>query len=185
MDADSIIVTEKVNINGVKIHRLSKFTDNRGSFSELFRSQWAPHCNYTEQIQLNLSRSVMGALRGLHYHHRQYDWWVPVNGSLQTALIDLRSSSDTFMKTSVFRVSAEDSLCLLIPPGVAHGFLALSEVTLLYAVDRYYDGTDEQGVAWNDNTLEIPWTAENPIVSARDMNNPTIEELKRGKLLPS
>ncbi len=70
------------------------------------------------------------------------------------------------------------------PAGVAHGFLALSDMTLIYAVDRYYDGTDEQGVAWNDHTLAIPWESASPIISERDRRNPDVEQLRLSGGLP-
>ena len=178
------IVPNQAEIQGVILKQVTSHPDERGSFTEVFRSEWLSRCNYGNEIQLNLSRSREGALRGLHYHNNQNDWWIPIQGRMQVVLADLRQSSQTFGKSMVFSLSSDDSICLLIPPGVAHGFLAITDVSLLYAVDQYYDGSDEQGVAWNDSFLNIKWSAENPIVSARDMKNPTIEELRRGQLLP-
>lgn len=171
-------------IQGVVLKKCDVHPDNRGSFSEVFCSEWVPGCNYRSEIQLNLSRSRKNALRGLHFHYRQNDWWMLIQGKVQTVLADLRKNSPTFGKTMVFTMTSDDSVCVLIPPGVAHGFLALEDVSLLYAVDRYYDGTDEQGVAWNDPALAVPWLSENPVVSRRDMNNPSIKELELEKLLP-
>jgi dTDP-4-dehydrorhamnose 3,5-epimerase len=179
------IIQDQPEIQGVSLKQVTVHDDERGSFSEVFRSEWVPGCNYGNETQLNLSRSQKGALRGLHYHKKQSDWWIALHGRFQAALADLRETSPTFGKTMVFDLSWDDSVCVLIPPGVAHGFLALTDASLLYAVDRFYDGTDEQGVAWNDKSLGIPWITDNPIVSERDMNNPTIEELRMGKLLPS
>jgi len=178
------IISNRSEIQGVILKPVTPFPDERGSFTEVFRSEWAIRCNYGNEIQLNLSRSREGALRGLHFHRKQNDWWVPINGTVQVALADLRQSSQTCGRTMVFHLSWEDSVCLLIPPGVAHGFLAVTDVTLMYAVDRYYDGTDEQGVIWNDSALRIPWLMKYPTVSERDMNNPTMEELRQGELLP-
>lgn len=178
------IPDEACTIKGIKFRKCVQFNDDRGIFSEVFRSEWAPECNYGEEIQLNLSRSVKGALRGLHYHRIQYDWWIPVLGTVQAVLTDLRKDSPTFLKTQVFEISAENSLCVLIPPGVAHGFLALADAAILYAVDRYYDGSDEQGVAWNDDTIAVSWKVSNPILSQRDRNNPTLKELEARGLLP-
>ena len=66
---------------------------------------------------------------------------------------------------------------LLIPPGVAHGFLALTEATVNYIVSNYYDGKDEYGVAWNDPDLDVRWGAKNPQISSRDQSNPLFREL--------
>ena len=79
------------------------------------------------------------------------------------ALVDLRSGSPTERATSTLRLSAETPKGLFIPPGVAHGFLAETDLTLLgYLVDRYFDGTDESGIAWNDPELGIDWPAPIP-----------------------
>jgi len=172
------------DIQGVTFRRCPRFADERGSFSEVFRSEWASECNFTNEIQLNLSRSGKGTLRGLHFHRRQSDWWIPFQGVIQLALADLRTGSSTYMKTLEFTLSADDSICVLIPPGVAHGFFAIESTGLIYAVDRFYDGSDEQGVIWNDPELAIPWIAANPVLSERDMKNPTIQELEINGLLP-
>ncbi len=178
------IASDDTEIQGVLLGNVGVFPDERGSFSEVFRSSWFPRCNYPGETQLNLSRTVKGALRGLHFHRTQHDWWIPLQGEFQAALADLRRSSPTFGRTMVFRMSGEDTRCVLIPPGVAHGFLALGSAALLYAVDRYYDGSDEQGVAWDDGKLAIPWLKTEPILSERDRINPSLEELERQGLLP-
>jgi dTDP-4-dehydrorhamnose 3,5-epimerase len=63
------------------------------------------------------------------------------------------------------------------PPGVAHGYLALTEITICYLVDRYFDGSDEHGVAWDDPEVAIPWGAAAPILSVRDASNPRLREI--------
>ncbi len=63
-----------------------------------------------------------------------------------------------------------------IPPGVAHGFVALQPMALLYGVSREYDGTDEHGFAWDDPTAAIGWPVKEPIPSGRDASNPSLEE---------
>jgi dTDP-4-dehydrorhamnose 3,5-epimerase len=76
----------------------------------------------------------------------------------------------------------EDMLGLFIPIGVAHGFVALSEATLLYYVDNYYDGADEYGVAWNDPDLNLDWSVDSPTISPRDANNPRLRDIPPDKL---
>ncbi len=171
-------------IQGVEVRHCSVFPDSRGSFAEVFRSQWSEVNGFEDEIQINLSRSKKGSVRGLHFHKRQSDWWIPVSGTLQVALADLRDGSPTFLKTSILKLNSDDCSGVLIPPGVAHGFLALSDVTLVYVVNRYYDGSDEQGVAWNDPLLKIKWALSDPILSDRDRTNPTVTDLKNKGLLP-
>lgn len=61
-----------------------------------------------------------------------------------------------------------DPATLLIPPGVAHGFLALTDLDLIYWVTHPYDASDEFGVAWDDPLLQVPWARRDPILSERD-----------------
>lgn len=166
-------------IPGVELVRPAVWPDERGWFREVFRSEWVPGC-FTDEFQLNLSETRAGALRGLHFHRTQADWWVPVSGSIRAAVADLREGSPGFLRTAVLELSAHEPVCLFIPPGVAHGFLALTDARLLYAVNRFYNGTDEQGVAWDDPDLGIRWGTADPVLSRRDMENPKVEELFPG-----
>ena len=61
---------------------------------------------------------------------------------------------------------------MFIPPGVAHGFAALTDLTITYLVDGYYNPDDELGVAWDDPDIAIDWGVSSPILSARDQANP-------------
>jgi dTDP-4-dehydrorhamnose 3,5-epimerase len=171
-------------IYGVEFKQYRVFPDTRGSFAEVFRSEWPGNASYGSELQLNLSRSRKGSIRGLHFHHRQSDWWILLNGVLQVALADLRKDSPTFLKRLSLRLESGDNACLLVPPGVAHGFLALEDASLIYAVNRFYDGSDEQGVAWNDPDLNIAWSISEPVLSERDRTNPTVDYLRESGLLP-
>lgn len=79
-----------------------------------------------------------------------------------------------------FEVAATDQIempagsSLLISKGVAHGFLALEPLALLYFVTEEYDGTDEHGFAWNDPHANLEWPIDDPIVSDRDRSNPSL-----------
>ena len=66
---------------------------------------------------------------------------------------------------------------MFIPPGVAHGFAALTDMTITYLVDGYYNPADECGVAWDDPAVEADWGLTDPILSARDQQNPRRADL--------
>jgi dTDP-4-dehydrorhamnose 3,5-epimerase len=70
-----------------------------------------------------------------------------------------------------------------IPPGVAHGFAALSDMTITYMVDGYYNDNDELGVAWDDPQINADWGIKHPILSRRDENNPKLSEIP-DRLIP-
>ena len=66
---------------------------------------------------------------------------------------------------------------IYIPPGVAHGFAALTDLLLTYLVDNYYDASDEHGLAWDDPTVGADWGVTDPILSARDQSNPRRDDI--------
>ena len=66
---------------------------------------------------------------------------------------------------------------MYIPPGVAHGFAALTDMVITYLVDGYYNAADELGVAWDDPVLDADWGLADPILSERDQQNPMRADL--------
>ncbi len=95
----------------------------------------------------------------MHFHRRQSDLWVAVSGRFQVGLFDLRKEGGVGY---TLELDPEHPQALLIPPGVAHGFLALSEATLLYMVTEAYDGTDEHGFRFDDPGLGFAWSRTDP-----------------------
>jgi dTDP-4-dehydrorhamnose 3,5-epimerase len=172
-------IEESKIIAGVMVVRLRAFEDGRGRFLETFRKEWFPQRSW-DIIQTNRSDSQPNVLRGLHYHHKQVDYWYVVQCTIRAGLADLRPHSPTFKATQTVEMSAESHLGLFIPTGVAHGFVALEQSTLFYVVDNYYDGDDEFGVIWNDPELNVPWGVSNPILSPRDEKNPLLRDIMLG-----
>jgi dTDP-4-dehydrorhamnose 3,5-epimerase len=141
--------------------------------SEIFRREWV--AGAFEMVQANLSISRAGVLRGLHFHRRQADYWCVLTGTAFVGLFDLRKGSPTSGAKAELTLSADlGRSALYIPPGVAHGFYAETDLMLAYLVDRTYDGTDEFGVAWDDPDVGIAWPNRDPILSERDRANPPL-----------
>ena len=91
-------------------------------------------------------------------------------------LADLRTPSPSPAVVPV-RMTGDQPRVLFIPPGVAHGFLAITDVDLIYWVTHPYDASDELGVAWDDPVLNAPWMVpegSGPILSERDRHNPPL-----------
>jgi dTDP-4-dehydrorhamnose 3,5-epimerase len=174
-------IQESTLIQDVQIVTLQPFIDERGRFLEVFRREWFPQRSW-EIIQSNRSDSKAGVLRGLHYHVHQVDYWYVVHGKIRAGLADIRPDSPTYGATQVIEMGEENQLGVFVPVGVAHGFVTLTDATLTYLVDKYYDGADEHGVAWNDPDLALPWGVETPAVSPRDAANPFLKEIPAGKL---
>ena len=173
---------ESAQIQGVILADLKAFGDQRGRFAETFRKEWFPQRSW-ERMQVNRSESQAGVLRGLHYHHRQVDYWHCVSGRIRVGLYDMRPASLTSGRSQLIDLGQEQLQGLYIPCGVAHGFVSLSAVVLFYVVDNYYDGADELGVAWNDPQLGLDWNlATPPILSGRDQQNPLLANIPTDQL---
>lgn len=174
-------IQESSVIKDVQIVTLECFEDERGRFMETFRKEWFPQRSW-EIVQTNRSDSRAGVLRGLHYHFHQVDYWYAVAGKIRAGLFDLRSGSSTYGAAQTIEMGEDNQLGIFIPIGVAHGFVALTDATLIYVVDNYYDGRDEYGVAWNDPEIAMPWRVESPLVSPRDLANPRLKDVPSHKL---
>jgi dTDP-4-dehydrorhamnose 3,5-epimerase len=163
-------------IAGVKFARLKVWADERGRFLETFRKEWFPERSW-EIVQTNCSYSQANVLRGLHYHLRQADYWFVSRGMIRVALVDLRYSSPTKGASQTLEIGEDNPIGVYIPVGIAHGFVALTDATLTYLVDNYYDGSDELGVAWNDPALGVNWGVSEPVLSPRDLQNSLLKDI--------
>ncbi len=150
--------------------------DERGFFFESFNQDRfdAALGHPVRFVQDNHARSVRGVLRGLHYQlppHPQGKLVRVVAGEVFDVAVDIRRSSPTFGRWVGVLLSAENKRQLWVPPGFAHGYLALSD-----SVDYVYKATDvwckelERSMAWNDPAIGIDWPLVGaPILSPKDM----------------
>lgn len=173
-------VNESKAIGGVYVVRLQSHPDPRGRFVETYRRTWVKGSR--EMVQGNRSDSKAGVLRGIHYHLFQADYWYVPAGRSFVALVDLRPSSPTFKAVETFEMGDENDVGVYIPPGVGHGFYAITDVTMTYLVDQLFDGSDELGVRFDDPTLAIPWPEGERIVSDRDRENPLLSDIPEENL---
>ena len=164
-------VTESELITGVHVVEPAIHRDGRGLFLETYRREWFP--NGREMVQANRANRQAGTLVGLHYHLRQADYWYVPFGTARVVLHDLREGSPTDRATLFLELSGDDHRGVFIPPGVAHGFVALGDVVITYLVDGYYNPADELGVAWDDPEIGADWGIADPILSDRDLKNPS------------
>jgi dTDP-4-dehydrorhamnose 3,5-epimerase len=149
--------------------------DARGRFVETYRRSWFP--DRPEMIQGNRSEKQAGAVVGLHFHLHQADYWYALRGKVRVVLHDLRVGSRTEGATQVIELDGDVDQGVYIPPGVAHGFAALTDILLTYLVDNYYDPSDELGLAWDDPAVGADWGVTDPILSERDQNNPRRDDI--------
>ncbi|MFL5646735.1 MAG: dTDP-4-dehydrorhamnose 3,5-epimerase family protein [Chloroflexota bacterium] len=165
---------------GVRYGRVARHADSRGAFRELWRADSFPGAAF---VQANLSTSSEGVVRGLHLHLRQDDLWVVGEGRAFVALVDVRPALDREAPPVVETRELDADDWVYIPTGVAHGFLAIEPLQLIYLVTNEYDGSDELGFAWDDPSVAVPWPRlertphGRPITSDRDAANPPLAEL--------
>ena len=143
--------------------------DARGRFVETYRRSWFPLGH--EMVQANRSDKSANSIVGLHYHFHQADYWYVTRGNARVVLHDLRLGSPTEGATEICDLG-DDEHGIFVPPGVAHGFAAATDLTLIYLVDGYYNSDDELGVAWNDEEIAADWGIVDPVISERDSENP-------------
>lgn len=172
-------VRESEQIAGVYVVEPAVHGDARGVFVETYRREWIPGAR--EMIQANRSNKQQGAVVGLHYHLHQADYWYVPVGTIRAVVHDLREGSPTDGATDVVELSGDNHVGLFIPPGVAHGFAALTDAVMTYLVDGYYNEADELGVAWNDPAIDADWGVVDPIMSERDRTNPARRDLPAGR----
>jgi dTDP-4-dehydrorhamnose 3,5-epimerase len=174
-------VTESDTIADVYVVDPVVFGDERGYFVETYRRQWFPLGR--EMVQGNRGDRQAGAVVGLHYHLHQADYWYVPEGRARVVLHDLRVGSPTDAATLVLDLGREEDGTHLhrgvfIPPGVAHGFAALTDMTITYLVDGYYNPADELGVRWDDPAVGADWGVTQPVLSDRDKTNPLRAEIE-------
>ncbi|HEV3400927.1 MAG TPA: dTDP-4-dehydrorhamnose 3,5-epimerase [Acidimicrobiales bacterium] len=171
-------VVESDLILGVYLVTPTQFGDARGRFVETYRRSWFPEGR--EMVQANRSDKTAGSLVGLHYHLRQADYWYVPRGRAQVVLHDLREGSPTDGATLELEIGDRNEQGVYIPPGVAHGFAALTDLTITYLVDQYYSPDDELGIAWDDPEVAAPWAVDDPVLSRRDQSNPRRADIDHG-----
>ena len=176
-------VTGEGSIPGVTFAKLTRHPDSRGSFAEAWRAGGGASTEPFAGVQANLSSSAAGVLRGLHLHRRQSDLWIVLSGVAFVALVDVRPMvEDEAAGPRIETATLERDETVVIPPLVAHGFLALEPLELLYVVTNEYDGSDELGFAWDDPLVNVSWPRHlladgEPVVSERDRANVSLTQL--------
>jgi len=152
------------------------FGDERGFFMESFNQRAFDEAvgRHVEFVQDNHSRSAKGVLRGLHYQlppHAQGKLVRVVSGAVFDVAVDVRRSSATFGKWVGVELSALNHAQLWIPPGFAHGFLALSDLAeVLYKTTDYFAPQFDRSLLWCDAGLGISWPdiGRPPLLSTKD-----------------
>jgi len=166
------------------------FHDDRGFFMELYkRTPYLAEGVPYDYVQVNLSMSRRGVVRGLHYQLRPMEQGKLVTvlrGRIVDVAVDIRRGSPWYGKHVMVELSAQEPRLLWIPPGFAHGFQALEDNTLvLYLVTKEYSKEHERCIKWDDPEIGIQWPIrENIVLSEKDRKCPPLREAETNFTYP-
>lgn len=172
---------QSTQIAGVLIVEPVVFGDERGFFLESFNERAMREIGIDAHfVQDNHSRSQRNVLRGLHYqiHQPQGKLVRVVRGTVFDVAVDIRRNSSTFGKWVGVELSAENKRIVWMPPGMAHGFVVLSDsADFVYKATDYYAPEFERTILWNDPDLGIEWPLMGePILSSKDVAGKSFRE---------
>ena len=161
-----------------KLYVPDVFEDDRGFFKETYnRDRYRAAGMLDEFVQDSVSVSSKIVIRGLHFDPQMSKFVQVLRGKIWDVIADVRSGSPTHGRWQGFYLSETNHRQLYIPPGFAHGFLALTDdVVFSYKHGAMYDPARERAIRWNDPTLAIAWPlVGNPRVSAKDEAAPLLQ----------
>ncbi|MEJ2111459.1 MAG: dTDP-4-dehydrorhamnose 3,5-epimerase [Acidobacteriota bacterium] len=177
----------ETDLAGVLVFEPKVFSDPRGYFIETYSANRYRDAGLkTNFVQDNISFSIRGTLRGLHYQlpHSQAKLVHVLEGSDFDDVVDIRQNSMTFGRWFGIALTEEKHNQMYIPSGFAHGFYVLSETALFsYKCSDYYAPEAEKGIAWNDPDIGIEWPLlGEPTISEKDMKFDRLADLPDAKL---
>lgn len=159
--------------------------DNRGFFVKTFENNIFAQNGISFSVSEDFTTcSSKNVIRGMHFqlYHPQTKLVSVLAGKIYDVIVDLRMDSPTFGQWRGFYLSAVNHKCLLVPPGFAHGFLSLSEDSLVnYKCDGEYDAKTDTGILYNDSEIGIEWPISDislAVLGSRDKRQMLFSEFK-------
>ena len=164
----------KTPIKGLLLIKPKIFEDDRGYFFESWSKEFFKNIGLDlDFVQDNQSLSQKGVLRGLHFQNPPFAQGKLVRvikGAVVDVAVDIRKKSPTYGQHFAVELSEENKTVFWIPPGFAHGFVALKDDTIFtYKCTGVYNKESEGALIWNDEDLNIDWRVVNPLVSDKDI----------------
>lgn len=159
------------------------FRDERGFFTERYRSAEFQELGISESVQENYSQSQARVLRGLHYQFNkpQSKMVTATRGKILDIAVDLRRSSKTLGQHIAVELDGSLPQWFFIPAGFAHGFCVISDegADVLYKIDQIYNASGEASLRWDDSDLKIRWPIQKPLLSTKDQIAPSFSDYLR------
>lgn len=154
-------------------------SDARGQFAKFFQSENLGGTSKMDLKEAFVSFSKKGTLRGMHLQigeSASARIVYLISGEIEDVLVDLRRSVATFGNIQMRKLVGMESPAIFVPKGVAHGFKAISDSTLLYLSDKSWVESNDTGI--NPFSISYNWNMSEPIISSRDLHLPNFEDFK-------
>lgn len=148
-------------IDGVVVRALHLVTNERGHLLEIARAddEWFPGFG-----QVYATATLPGIVKGWYRHHRQTDLLAAVAGRLRLAIYDDRAGSATAGNVEVVELGVGAPTCVVVPPLVWHGFVALGPDPALCvhvnSVAFAFDAPDEDRRPVDDPAMPAVWETD-------------------------
>jgi len=175
------VTISETDISGVLTVETQRFQDDRGYFTESYsKDVWNKHGFTQIFVQDNISKSRKGTLRGMHYQLEPDGMGKLVRcvtGAIFDVAVDLRKNSPTFGKWVGRELNEGNNLCLWVPIGFAHGFVALEDDTIVhYKCTEHHAPESERALSYRDPDIAIKWPIEPTVVSEKDETAPLLKD---------
>lgn len=170
---------KKTSLNDLYLIEPTSHKDERGVFLETFNSKIYKKIIHEELIQDNFCNSKKNVLRGMHFTTTPQAQLITIlEGTVFDVFVDLRKNSNTYGKWQGFELNSNKFQQIYMPHGFAHGYCVLSDsASLHYKVSKHYNKKHENGFKWNDATIAVKWPIKSPILSNRDKNFKSFNEI--------
>jgi dTDP-4-dehydrorhamnose 3,5-epimerase len=169
---------QPLSIDGAKLVDIEPVCDERGFFARTWCTREFTHAGLpADVVQCSVSwNRAPHTLRGMHWQaepHGETKLVRCTRGAIFDVLVDLRPGSPSYLRHEGIELTAENRRAVVVPPGVAHGFLTLeADTEVYYQMDTFYVPDASRGARWNDPAFGIEWPAEPAVISERDGTYP-------------
>ncbi|MGC8622050.1 MAG: dTDP-4-dehydrorhamnose 3,5-epimerase [Caldisphaera sp.] len=177
---------KRMEIPDVVLSTPKMFNDVRGFFSEIYKrtdflAEYVPY----DFVQVNLSSSKRGVIRGLHYQMKPMEQGklvTVIKGKIYDVALDIRNGSPYYGKHVAVELNDQNRSLFWVPPGFAHGFQALEDSLVVYFVTKEYSPPHERCINWRCEEVAVNWPLKDAIVIEKDSKCPKLKDAENNFL---
>lgn len=165
-------------VTGAFLIRPEHLEDERGFFARTYCvRELAEHGIDAQVVQRSISYNrLLGTLRGMHFQaepHQENKFVSCIRGSIHDVVIDLRPASPSYRVCFATTLTDQGFETLFVPKGCAHGFMTLSDDTVVqYDISDFHHPESARGIRFDDPSFAIEWPMSPAVINARDLGFP-------------